>query len=243
MAFDASAAACIAEASRFYEADVAAVVAHLSERGGRPGEIRQLPDGSYEIGRARIPSREAEAMSALGITPEALLRDDCLNITIGTYLFQRDRRAAAITIQPRLPQPQLPGRLAKVLATPRERQCLSSAATRYHLPPLVLKAVLLTEGGWRGLRKRNTNGSYDLGPAQINTIHLPELRRYGVSETQLTYDVCVNLFVAAYRLRFEINRAGDFWRGVGNYHSRTPHLSHAYQERVKRNLALLTGDS
>ena len=29
---------------------------------------------------------------------------------------------------------------------------------------------------------------------------------------------------------------GEFWRGVGNYHSRTPERSRAYQGRVRGNL-------
>ncbi|OGU24411.1 MAG: hypothetical protein A2580_08700 [Hydrogenophilales bacterium RIFOXYD1_FULL_62_11] len=121
--------------------------------------------------------------------------------------------------------------------------CTASAAGRYGIPLPLFQAVLKTEGGWVGLKKRNTNGSYDMGPAQINTIHLPELGKYGITEEQLVNDPCTNLHVAAYRLRFEINRVKDFWRGVGNYHSRTPHLNQAYQGRVRKHLARITGSA
>jgi hypothetical protein len=213
-------AVCISQAARIYGADGAIVAAYVVERGGKSGEIRQLTNGEIEIGLSRIPGREAEALRANGITPQMLADNDCLNVAIATYLLQRDARRFERTVTP----------------PAREGDCLVSAAARYSLPVDVLQAVIATEGGWDGLKKRNRNGSYDLGRAQINTVHLQELSKYGVSEQQLMSDVCVNYHVAAYRLRFEINRAGEFWRGVGNYHSRTPSLSQSYQSRVRRNL-------
>lgn len=215
-------AACIAEAARYYRTDAEAVVAHVMSRGGRSGEVRRLPNGDVELGLARIPGREVQALRSHGITEVALANDDCLNVSIAAYLLKRDERVASTGVG----EPRLRGGEA----------CTASAAQRYHLPAEVLRAVVATEGGWDGLKKRNRNGSYDLGVAQINTIHLAELARYGVSEQQLVHDACVNVHVAAYRLRFEINRAGEFWRGVGNYHSRTPERSRAYQGRVRGNL-------
>lgn len=231
-------AVCITDAARRYGADPAAVATYVITRDGRSGVIRTVGN-DVEIGLARIPGREAKALAPHGITPEALANDDCLNITIAAYLMQRD--ALARVAAP--PQAATPVATRPVVAVGpgNDQQCLVSAAQRYHLPAPILQAVVLTEGGWKGLKKRNSNGSYDLGPAQINTIHLRELAQYGVSERQLMNDVCVNLHVAAYRLRFEINRVGDLWRGVGNYHSRTPSLSAAYRERVRKNLARVSG--
>lgn len=220
-------AVCIAQAARRYGADGGRIAALIVERGGKSGEIRQLPNGEFEIGLARISGREAEAQRANGITPRQLADDDCLNVAIATYIMQRDALAdKASAAQRRMP----------VATGSRERYCMVTAAQRYALPLDVFRAVIATEGGWDGLKKRNRNGSYDLGRAQINTIHLAELAQYGVSEVQLVRDACVNLHVAAYRLRSEINRVGDFWRGVGNYHSRTPSLNAAYQARVRRKL-------
>lgn len=220
-------AICIAQAAVRYGADGARIVAMLVERGGKTGEIRQLPNGELEFGLARIPGKEVEAQRANGMTPQQLADDDCLNVAIATYIMQRD----ALTHDAPVAQAQGPAP-----AESREAYCMVTAAQRYTLPLDVFRAVIATEGGWNGMKKRNRNGSYDLGLAQINTIHLPELAQYGVSEVQLVRDVCVNLHVAAYRLRSEINRVGDFWRGVGNYHSRTPALNAAYQARVRRNL-------
>lgn len=226
-------AVCVAQAARLYGADASRVGALIVQRGGRSGEIRLLPNGEVEIGLARIPGREADALRANGLTRDMLANSDCLNVTIATYLLQRDAltASAASSAPTRAYSP--------ATAVNRETYCMASAAERYSIPLDVMRAVVATEGGWDGLKKRNTNGSYDLGRAQINTIHLKELAGYGVSERQLVRDVCVNLHVAAYRLRFEINRAGDFWRGVGNYHSRTPSRSEAYQARVRSRLGTL----
>jgi hypothetical protein len=221
-------AVCIAQAAQRYGADGVRVAALVVARGGRTGEIRQLPNGDIEIGLSRIPGREAEALRPNGITPQLLADDDCLNVTIAAYVMQRDAIAVRAS--------GASARVAATISGSREEGCMVTAAQRYAIPLAVFRAVVDTEGGRDGLKKRNQNGSFDLGRAQINTIHLPELAKYGVSETQLIRDACVNLHVAAYRLRFEINRAGDFWRGVGNYHSRTPALNAAYQARVRSRL-------
>ena len=233
--------ACVEQAAAHYSADGARVLALVKERGGRTGEIRVLPNGEIEVGLSRIPGRELPALEPFGITARSLADDDCLNVAIATYLYQRAEQArghAALALADAAASPVVNPQFGSALQAPDP--CMASAATRYSIPMAVMQAVVRTEGGWDGLRKRNTNGSFDLGRAQINTIHLPELRRYGITEQQLANDACTNLHVAAYRLRFEINRAGDFWRGVGNYHSRTPHLNQAYQTRVRANLARLT---
>lgn len=220
-------AACVAQAAQIYGADAGRVAALVVARGGRTGVIRHLPNGEVEIGLARIPGREADALRADGITRQMLADNDCLNVTIATYVMQRDAMAARARTAP--PQPTLP-------TAYREAYCMATAARRYALPLPVFRALVAKEGGWDGLKKRDADGSYDLGLAQVNTVHLKKLATYGVSEDQLINDTCVNLHVAAYRLRFEINRAGDFWRGVGNYHSRTPALSAAYAADVRRRV-------
>ncbi|MGH8077273.1 MAG: lytic transglycosylase domain-containing protein, partial [Lysobacter sp.] len=168
-------AVCITEAAKFYGAEAAGVATYVRERGGRTGEIRTLPNGDIEIGVTRIPGSEAKLLAGRGITERMLADDDCLNVAIATYLLQRN----ALTMRPAV----------QAAAPPRpQSSCMSTAAQRYHLPVPILQAVVKTEGGWDGLKKRNANGSYDLGRAQINTIHLAELAKYGISEHQLISD-------------------------------------------------------
>ena len=235
--------ACVARAADHYRADGSRVLAAIRAKGGKSREIRFLPNGEVEVGISAIPGKEIAPLAANGITARMLADDDCLNVTIYTYIYQRDTILAS---QPRQVGPASPAPAARSTMrgsrreqTPQVMQCIAGAAARYSLPLPVFRAVLKTEGGWDGLKKINTNGSYDMGVAQINTIHLPEHRKYGMSAQLLVNDSCTNVHVAAYRLRSEINRVPDFWVGVGNYHSRTPHLNRAYQARVRRNMAKL----
>lgn len=122
---------------------------------------------------------------------------------------------------------------------PSERvidSCIYRAADHYELNPLVLKAVRRQEAGKVGMANRNTDDTYDLGVMQLNTTNLDKILRNfpQISAYDLIYKACVNVFVGAWFLKGRIDRAnGDVWRGVGNYHSGTPHLHHAYREKVQ----------
>ena len=121
----------------------------------------------------------------------------------------------------------------KVLAA-----CLLLAAETYGVPPAVLVGIYEVEGGRVGQEVGpNRNGSYDLGPMQINTIWLPDLaRRWGVSESTarrwVRDDACTNVGVAAWILRNHIAETGSLSRAIAHYHSRTPEYGNAYRQRV-----------
>jgi len=128
---------------------------------------------------------------------------------------------------------------AAAQAIPDRDACVASAATHYAVPVDLVRAVLRTEGGSVGTVSRNTNGTRDLGPMQINSIHLPELANYGITESALVRDECLNIHVGAFFLRRALDAEPEFWRGVGRYHSATPTFNRAYQLRVWRNLVRL----
>jgi len=110
--------------------------------------------------------------------------------------------------------------------------CIMETAERFDLPPRLIYAVLKVEGGKVGQRVKNTNGTFDMGPMQINTIWLDHFENY-VSAEQILHNGCVNIQVGAWILRSRINEAdGDFWKGVGSYHSKTPWRNVAYQAKV-----------
>jgi len=49
----------------------------------------------------------------------------------------------------------------------------------------------------------------------------------------LKYDACFNAYAAGYILRLTIAQSGgDVWEGMGRYHSSTPALKAAYQQRL-----------
>lgn len=113
------------------------------------------------------------------------------------------------------------------------RECIIRASAEYHVPPVALAAIMVKEGGKVGTVSRNSNGTVDYGPMQINSTWLKKLQPYGVTPWHLTYDLCTNIRAGAWRLRSEIVVAkGDFWRGVGNYHSRTS----LHHEKYKRDI-------
>jgi hypothetical protein len=99
--------------------------------------------------------------------------------------------------------------------------CIDDAAARHQVNAFVLRAI-----GWQESRLqpaaagRNGNGSVDIGAFQINSIHLPELARHGITRESLA-DGCVCADVAAWHYRRQIDLQGDGWEAVGAYHSRT----------------------
>lgn len=115
--------------------------------------------------------------------------------------------------------------------------CLLMAAETYSVPPAVLVGIYQVEGGRVGQQVHNTNGSYDMGPMQINTIWLPELaRRWGVSESHakkwVRDDPCTNVGVAAWILKGHLRETGNLSQAIAHYHSRTPHIGKRYRAKV-----------
>lgn len=110
-------------------------------------------------------------------------------------------------------------------------ECVSTASTTYGVPELVIRAILKQEGGLVGTMSRNTNGSYDLGPMQINTINLGLIsKKYPFLDWRhITYNPCINIMVGTWFLQQKIkNRNGVIWEGIGDYHSTTPSKRSVY---------------
>lgn len=114
--------------------------------------------------------------------------------------------------------------------------CVAQASARHTVNPQVLLAILRVESGLSpSAMRRNDNGSVDVGIAQINSVHFPTLRSYGVEPGRLL-DPCVGIFVAAWHLRNQTLRYGNTWFAVGAYHSVTPVHNSTYQAKVYREL-------
>ncbi len=116
--------------------------------------------------------------------------------------------------------------------------CMALVASIYHLPPRVLPSIAIVEGGINGSIDHNVNGSDDLGIMQVNTIWLPALSRYtglatSVVKTRLTNQPCFNIAAAGAILRTYLTQDdGHLMQAVGDYHSHTAPLNHAYQIKV-----------
>jgi hypothetical protein len=104
--------------------------------------------------------------------------------------------------------------------------CVHSSARTYAVNPLLLLSVLKVESNGRtGIVAKNTNATYDLGPAQFNTSSWAKLliEKYKIPREALINDMCQAVQALGFAVRTEINNAGgDLWKGIGNYHSRTP---------------------
>lgn len=123
--------------------------------------------------------------------------------------------------------------MEKILAA-----CLLLAAQTYAVPSAVLLGIYQVESGQIGREVGpNRNGSYDLGPMQINTVWMPELAaRWGVTTRTARQwvrdDPCTNVGVSAWILRRSLNETGTLSGAIARYHSRTPRIGSAYRRRV-----------
>ncbi len=112
-------------------------------------------------------------------------------------------------------------------------ECSIQAANHYHIPALVLLAVAEQEGGKPGQKVRNSNGSYDYGVMQFNTVSLADLRSFGINESHVLAKGCYPYYLAAWRIAGHLqNDPGDIWQRAANYHSRTPNLNQLYRSQL-----------
>jgi hypothetical protein len=122
---------------------------------------------------------------------------------------------------------------AKALAA-----CMLMAAQTYHVPPAVMIGIMHVEGGRVGQAVGpNVNGTYDLGPMQVNTRWLPQLARLWrvdvpTARVWVRDDGCVNVHVAAWILKQKLMETGNLYNGIAHYHSATPGKGSAYANRV-----------
>ena len=111
-------------------------------------------------------------------------------------------------------------------------KCIVGAAQYHGVNPYLLRAILMVESRLNPKAMNvNTNGTRDIGVAQINSIHLPVLQNHGIKESHLM-DGCVNTYVGAWLLRKQISRYGLNWFGIAAYHSVTPDKNYRYQVLV-----------
>lgn len=98
--------------------------------------------------------------------------------------------------------------------------CVEQVAEVYQLPVELLQAIHKMEGGRPGTTTGpNRNGTYDLGPMQINTIWLPELKKHGITREHLLKDGCTNIAVGAWVYRQSLNRYGDYEKAAASYNA------------------------
>lgn len=135
---------------------------------------------------------------------------------------------------------------ANELDHPETARCIHQAAQAFVIPEMPLWVILDVEGGTVGRTSANTNGTYDMGPMQINTIWLDNLAPLGVTRSEVINNRCINIYVGAWvfaqeYFRFNRNTA----KAIAHYHSPTPKHQRRYmgliQKAIKRRLARQQG--
>jgi Transglycosylase SLT domain. len=124
---------------------------------------------------------------------------------------------------------------------PNVRQCVQHAAQVFGIHQLPLYLILDVEGGTLGKVSANTNGTYDIGPAQINSWWLPTLAKAGISEDALRDDLCTNVLASGWIYAQALRQTGNMAKAIALYHSPTPKHQYRYlgmiDSAINRRLA------
>lgn len=180
-----------------------------------------------------------------GFNLQAVREDICINIAAGAWVLAwagAGQKAPAGRQGAPIPETPIP---PPSPVMPDYGDCIRHASRQYRLPEVLFRAILLTEGGHVGAISRNKNGSYDMGPAQINSSWLPRLAAMGIERDRVLNDGCLNIHIGAWILATALggqtpDDPAEFWRRVGNYNSATPVFNKAYQARVWGNVGRLS---
>ncbi|SNB45541.1 lytic transglycosylase domain-containing protein [Geobacter sp. DSM 9736] len=112
--------------------------------------------------------------------------------------------------------------------------CFEEAGTIYRVSPRILWSIAKQESNFNPVAiNYNTNGSYDFGVMQVNSVWAPALRKIGIQWDALA-DPCTNVKVGAWVLAQCIRDYGYGWAAVGCYNSRTPSKRNIYATRIAR---------
>lgn len=123
----------------------------------------------------------------------------------------------------------------------RIAECIRQAAVGHPWLERTLWGLRDQEAGWIGAQVRNTNGSHDLGPLQINSWWIPKIaalvdRPQADVRSWLMSDPCFNAEAARWIFLSALRTTGDFWKAVGVYHSPTAWRQQRYALSVARHM-------
>ena len=127
---------------------------------------------------------------------------------------------------------------------PEERviaACIHRAAHGHVWLEKTLWGLRDQEAGWIGAAIPNANGTYDLGPLQINSWWVPRLaslldRSSGDVTHWLRNDACFNAEAARWIFLSGLASTGSFWKAIGAYHSPTSFRQRSYASAVAKHL-------
>lgn len=125
------------------------------------------------------------------------------------------------------------------------KEAVKDAAYTYGLEPCLIQSVLRAEGGKEGELTYHSNGSVDIGRAQINQGGEWErvFNEVGISSTQIKDDSNISALLAAFIIFVEYSRSGDLIQGISAFHkgysNRHTLSGYQYTNRVLSNYEYL----
>jgi soluble lytic murein transglycosylase-like protein len=81
---------------------------------------------------------------------------------------------------------------------------------------------------------RSKGKGYSVGVMQVHSTWFPTLKKEGFDIKRLKKDVCYNIEVGAWVLKYHIDEAGgNVWKGVGRYKAKDKFKQRMYIAKVK----------
>jgi len=118
------------------------------------------------------------------------------------------------------------------------RECIDKAAATFGIPALPIHILREVEAGQVGQNSAlNKDGSYDIGPMQINSSWLPTITRLGISEMELRDNGCINAYVGTwiyYKGWLDSNK--ETVMAMAKYHSPSPRYQAEYLDQILKIL-------
>lgn len=117
--------------------------------------------------------------------------------------------------------------------------CFNEASKHFKVEKDLLIAIATWESSMKpnAIGKRNKDGTEDYGLMQINSSHLPLLRKAGFKNSDL-FDPCTSIYIGAFLLDGCIKHEGKKWRAVGCYNAgprkNREHAKQVYVNNVRR---------
>jgi soluble lytic murein transglycosylase-like protein len=219
------ASACLQQAAAAYAVPVPAIESVITSAQGAGG-----------IGPMGIPAAWLPVLSRIGFSSDQVQSDPCINIAAGAWIMAYEKLATKGG-QPAQSAPAGPPLPAGPNAGGVSDACVVTAAKKFGLQVVLLRGILATEGGHVGQIHSNNNGTFDMGPAQVNSTWLPKLETMGITKSALINDGCLNVSVGAWILAQAMQGAdpqqpAQFWQHVGAYNSQTPYYNQKYAATV-----------
>ncbi|WP_431022227.1 Lytic transglycosidase pilt [Erwinia rhapontici] len=115
-----------------------------------------------------------------------------------------------------------------VVCQPAAAFCFDAAGEKYHIDPLLIKAIARGESGLNptiiNINRDKKTGlalSQDYGLMQVNSIHIPELVREGVitKKNELLTRPCLNVQIGTRILASHFQVCGISWNCLGSYNA------------------------